>query len=255
MPEIEDAGRDGPTEDEEFGHFNRREQDPTFETGSQESAPRSAALMIHKELVVGPLQCNCAIVACERTREGIIIDPGEEGPRITNELAQYGIAVKYILHTHAHFDHIAAASFVKAVTSAPLCLHKADEFIYNKLPEQGRLFGFRFDSAPPIDRFVVDGEILEFGDCKLSVIHTPGHSPGGVCFHITGPGGDERLFSGDSLFAGSIGRTDLWGGNMELLLSSIRDRLFVLEKDLPVYPGHGPSTKIGIERTTNPFFN
>ena len=143
---------------------------------------------------------------------------------------------------------------MKTATSALVCLHKADEFIYNKLPEQGRLFGFNFDLAPPVEHFLEDGEILSFGDLTLSVIHTPGHSPGGVCLHIKGPKG-ERLFSGDTLFAGSIGRTDLWGGNMELLLNSIRDRLFVLDTDLPVYPGHGPSTKIGVERTTNPFFN
>jgi hydroxyacylglutathione hydrolase len=208
--------------------------------------------MIYRELVVGPLQCNCAILACDRTKEAILIDPGDEGERIAREVKALGLDVKFIFHTHAHFDHIGASGDVKAKFGAPLCLHKDDEMIYNNLPQQGRMFGMQFDAAPPIDRFITDEERITFGDCKVEVIHTPGHSPGGVCFRVSGPG-DERIFSGDSLFQASIGRTDLWGGDTDTLLTSIRNRLFVLEDDLPVHPGHGPSTKIGIEKRTNPF--
>lgn len=209
--------------------------------------------MIHKELVVGPLQCNCAILACERTKEAVVIDPGDEGARILAAIAQLGLEVKFVLHTHAHFDHIGGTAELKKTLAAPTCLHKGDEFIYNNLPGQGKMFGMQFGEAPPIEKFLEDGEILTFGDCKLEVIHTPGHSPGGVCYQVSGQS-DEKIFSGDTLFQRSIGRTDLWGGDTELLLKSVRERIFVREGDLPVFPGHGPSTRVGEERTSNPFF-
>ncbi|NBT58493.1 MBL fold metallo-hydrolase [bacterium] len=209
--------------------------------------------MIHKTFPVGPLQCNCSILACERTLEAIVIDPGDEPQKILQHLTQLGVKVKYLLHTHAHFDHIGATKDIKAQTSASVCLHKADQFIYEMLPMQGKMFGFQFETAPPVEKYLEDEEILQFGDHGIQVIHTPGHSPGGVCFKLTA--GDETLFSGDTLFKQSIGRTDLWGGNYEELIASIKNRLLVLNDDIGVFPGHGPSTLIGQEKRTNPFLN
>ncbi|NBX76092.1 MAG: MBL fold metallo-hydrolase [Proteobacteria bacterium] len=207
--------------------------------------------MIQKTFTVGPLQCNCTILACEKTLEAVIIDPGDEPQKIIQHLNQMGVSVKYLLHTHAHFDHIGGTKGVKAHTLAPVCLHSGDQAIYEMLPVQGKMFGMHFESAPPIEKFLQDEETLRFGEHEIQVIHTPGHSPGGVCFKLTG--GDETLFSGDSLFQGSIGRTDLWGGDYDQLIKSIKQRLLVLDDDIGVFPGHGPSTLIGKEKRNNPF--
>lgn len=209
--------------------------------------------MIQKTFVVGPLQCNCTLLACEKTREGVLIDPGDEAPRLISELQKTGVTIKYLLHTHAHFDHIGATGSLKAHTGAQICLHQADQFIYEMLPVQGQMFGMTFQAAPPVDHFVKDEEVLRFGEHSLEVIHTPGHSPGGICFKLTS--GEESVFSGDTLFQGSIGRTDLWGGDYELLIGSIKRRLMVLNDDILVIPGHGPQTVIGKEKRTNPFLN
>lgn len=209
--------------------------------------------MIKKTFVVGPLQCNCTLLACEKTREGVLVDPGDEAPRLMAGLKENGVTIKYLLHTHAHFDHIGATGALKAHTQARICLHQADQFIYEKLPLQGQMFGMQFDAAPPIDHFLSDEEVLRFGEHSLQVIHTPGHSPGGVCFKLTT--GDESLFSGDTLFQGSIGRTDLWGGDYDLLIRSIKNRLLILNDDISVIPGHGPQTLIGKEKRNNPFLN
>lgn len=209
--------------------------------------------MIHKTLVVGPLQCNCAILACERTKEAVIIDPGDEAERIAKEVTAEGFKVKYLLHTHAHFDHIGGTGGVKSSLGGTICLHRGDIDIYRNLPMQGQLFGFKFSAAPEVEKFIEDNEEIVFGDHRLEAIHTPGHSPGGLCFRSRG--GDELLFSGDSLFQQSIGRTDLWGGNHGQLLNSIRERIFTLEGDTKVFPGHGPATKVGVEKMSNPFFN
>jgi len=209
--------------------------------------------VLHKNLVVGPLQCNCAILACEKTREAVLIDPGDEAPRIIAELSAQNLTVKYLLHTHAHFDHVGATAGVKESQGGIVCVHKDDEQLFRNLPMQGRMFGFPMDAAPPIEKFLEDEEILTFGEHRLQVLHTPGHSPGGICLRLLD--GDEKVFSGDTLFQQSIGRTDLWGGNLELLLGSIRRRLFVLNDDTPVFPGHGPDTTIGVEKRTNPFLS
>ncbi len=209
--------------------------------------------MIHKTLVVGPLQCNCILLGCEKTKEAVLIDPGDEPDRIQAWVEEAGLKVKYLLHTHAHFDHIGATSGLYSQWRVPPCLHAADEAIYNQLPMQGKMFGMEFAPAPAVEKRLSDEEILTFGDYKLQVLHTPGHSPGSICFKSLQ--GKEDVFSGDTLFHESVGRSDLWGGDQRTLIKSIKDRLFVLEDELEVHPGHGPSTRIGHEKRHNPFLN
>ena len=208
--------------------------------------------MIHQNLVVGPLACNCALLACEETREAVLIDPGDEAPRILEAVAKANVTVKYLLHTHAHFDHVGATAGVRAKLDAKTCLHRGDEDLYRNLPLQGRMFGVPMDAAPPLEKYLEDNEVLAFGRYRIEVVHTPGHSPGSVCFRVTGDG-QERLFSGDTLFQGSIGRADLWGGDGRQLIRSIKTRLLAFDDEIPVYPGHGEATKIGTERRSNPF--
>jgi glyoxylase-like metal-dependent hydrolase (beta-lactamase superfamily II) len=207
--------------------------------------------MIRKTLPVGPLQCNCVLLACEKTREAVLIDPGDEAERILALVRSAGVSVKYLLHTHAHFDHVGATRALHTALKAPPCLHPQDQQLYDNLPLQGRYFGMTFEAAPPIEKFLADEEILTFGEHRLQIVHTPGHSPGSICFHLQGA--DEELFSGDTLFAGSVGRADLWGGDADTLIRSIENRLLVLSDELPVQPGHGPTTTIGRERRENPF--
>lgn len=209
--------------------------------------------MKHEIIVVGPLQCNCSILSCEKTLEAVIIDPGDEAQKIVKYVQAQNLKVKYVIHTHAHFDHFAGTAGVKAAIDATLCLHKADELLYQNLPMQGQMFGMHFDPAPPIEKFIENEETIAFGECKVEVIHTPGHSPGSICLKCQFPGG-EKLFSGDTLFRESVGRSDLWGGDHRTLISSIKTRLFPLEDGLPVYPGHGPDTSIWHEKKNNPFF-
>jgi hydroxyacylglutathione hydrolase len=209
--------------------------------------------MIQKSIVVGPLQCNCMLLACERTGEAVLIDPGDEPQKILKALGEPNLKIKYLLHTHAHFDHFGATKAVKASSGGIVTLHKADEPLWNALTKQGQMFGFEFEEPVTVEKFVEDGEVLAFGDHRLEVIHTPGHSPGSLCFKLQD--GKETIYSGDTLFYRSIGRADLWGGDGRQLLRSIRERLFVLEDDLKVYPGHGPSTLIGEEKRQNPFLS
>jgi glyoxylase-like metal-dependent hydrolase (beta-lactamase superfamily II) len=211
--------------------------------------------MWQKRFVVGPFQCNCWILACDKTKEAIVIDPGDEPSVLLSAIEAQGINVKYLLHTHAHLDHVGATRSLKAKGHGDICLHQADKFLYDMLPLQGQMFGLTLPNGSPIDKFIEDEEELHFGEHKLKVIHTPGHSPGGVCFQVGVGSAQEQLFSGDTLFQMSVGRTDLWGADQDLMFRSIKDRLFTLEDELPVHPGHGPSTSIGFEKSNNPFFN
>jgi glyoxylase-like metal-dependent hydrolase (beta-lactamase superfamily II) len=211
--------------------------------------------MIHEQLVVGPLRCNCHLLADARTREAVVIDPGDDAPEILAVIRRLGLRVVALLHTHAHFDHIGATRELREATGAPVLLHAGDRELYEALPEQvaafGGMFGLPLGEArepAPVDRFVEDGDVVRFGREELRVLHTPGHTPGSVCY-----AGEGRVFTGDTLFRRSIGRTDLPGGDFEREARSILERLYTLDPGTVVYPGHGPETRIGEERAENPF--
>jgi len=200
---------------------------------------------------VGPLQCNCTILADPVSREAVVIDPGDEPERILRALQAAKLNPVALLHTHAHLDHITASRAVKEATGAPIRLHPADRPLYDALPEQARFFGFRAEEPLPPDAPLRDAETVRFGPYTLRAIHTPGHTPGSTCFFLEGD--HPVLFSGDTLFHRSIGRTDLWGGDTDAILGSIRSKLFALPGDVPVVCGHGPDTTIDEEKRLNPF--
>jgi len=211
--------------------------------------------MLLESRAVAPFFKNGFLLGCEVTREAILIDPGDEAPELLDLVASEKLAVKYILLTHAHMDHVSGVAQAKRVTGAPIGLHDADLPLYNMAVEQGRMFGYKVEQPPAPDFFYdLAAAPLAFGRHDVRVLHTPGHSPGGVCLRV-GAAGQPGLevFAGDTLFANSIGRTDLPGGNLKTLLHSIRTQLFVLEDSTIVYPGHGPETTIGDERRNNPF--
>jgi glyoxylase-like metal-dependent hydrolase (beta-lactamase superfamily II) len=200
-----------------------------------------------------PFYKNGFVVGCERTREGVIIDPGDEVDGLLASVRDHDLQIKYILLTHAHIDHITGVAAAKDAVDAPVYLHKDDLFLYDSVERQGAMFGFKVRQQPPIDAFY-DRSPIDFGGYEVRVHHTPGHCPGGVCLQIGAKGAAGKdLFVGDTLFAGSIGRTDLPGGDYETLLRSITGALFPLGDDSIVHPGHGADSTIGRERKTNPF--
>ena len=209
--------------------------------------------MIVEVRAVAPFYKNGFVVGCERTREGVLIDPGDEVDGLLAATRDHDLDIRYILLTHAHIDHITGVGTAKGAFDVPVCLHAADLPLYDAVELQAAKFGLHATKQPPVDHFY-DGTPLGFGDYDVRVHHTPGHSPGGVCLQIGrhGEAGAE-LFVGDTLFAGSIGRTDLPGGSYETLMRSITGVLFPLGDASVVHPGHGPDTTIGRERTTNPF--
>jgi hydroxyacylglutathione hydrolase len=202
-------------------------------------------------VVVGPISCNCSIVACAATGVAAVIDPGGHPERILTAMRNLGCTVKYLLHTHGHFDHILATGEIAAATGADILIHSSDKALYESLPSQGRMFGFRAAAPPSATRFFEDGEELAIGKLSAKVLHTPGHTPGSVGFYF----GPEQalLLSGDTLFADSIGRTDFEGGSYRDIETSIRTKLYTLPGDTRVIPGHGPDTSIEHEREHNPF--
>jgi hydroxyacylglutathione hydrolase len=200
---------------------------------------------------VGPLQCNCSILVDEASRKAVVIDPGDEPERILAALEAARVETVALLHTHAHFDHVTGTSDVSRATSAPILLHPADRPLYDALPDQAAFFGIAAQTPLPPSAALADGQIIPFGRFELRAIHTPGHTPGSTCFALSGDA--PLLFSGDTLFRRSIGRTDLWGGDTEAILASIREKLFRLPGDVSVVCGHGPGTTIEEERRLNPF--
>jgi len=203
---------------------------------------------------VPPFFKNGYVVACEHTGEAILIDPGDEVPQLLDVVSKQSLRVKFILLTHAHLDHITGVGAAKAALNVPIWLHRDDLFLYEALVEQGRMFGIRTEPQPPVDAFFVPGRPLTFGRYVVDVLWTPGHCPGGVCLAVGLAGGDAReLFVGDTLFAGSVGRTDLPGGDAGRLIRSIHEVLFRFPDDTVVHAGHGPVTTIGKERKDNPF--
>lgn len=210
--------------------------------------------MIVETQAVGPFYKNGFLVGCEETREAVLIDPGDEVASLLAVAGRQRLAIRYILLTHAHVDHVTGVPAARAALGVPVYLHKDDLFLYDRAVEQGSMFGLHVDPLPPIDRFYAPGEAINFGRYEVHALHTPGHCPGGVCLQIGRIGETGKdLFVGDTLFAGSIGRTDLPGGNHATLLASIRDVLLAFDDDARVYPGHGPNTTVGRERRTNPF--
>jgi glyoxylase-like metal-dependent hydrolase (beta-lactamase superfamily II) len=209
--------------------------------------------MILETRAVPPFLKNGFVVGCDRTREAVLIDPGDEAGDLLAAVRALDVHVRYVLLTHAHVDHVTGVAAVKETLGAPVCLHRDDLFLYEMAVEQGALFGLAVRRPPPVDVYY-DMSPIAFGDQEVRVHHTPGHCPGGVCLQI-GPAGQPggHLFVGDTLFAGSIGRTDLPGGDYETLMRSITGVLFPLGDEAIVHPGHGPDTTIRRERTTNPF--
>lgn len=210
---------------------------------------RKSAMQLSR-LVVGPLQVNCYIIFDEKTKEAIVIDPGDDAQDILHLVNGKGLKVKYIVNTHAHFDHVGANKLLKEATGAELLIHEGDSALLGATTNQARMFGMTATSSPKADRFVKHGDVITAGDVSLTVLHTPGHSAGGISLV-----GDGVVFTGDALFAGSVGRTDLMGGDLMTLITAIKEHLMTLPDDTIVLSGHGPQSTIGEERADNPFLN
>ncbi len=195
---------------------------------------------------LGELQANAYLVLGNGTN--LIIDPGGDPTRLAARIERIGTAPAAILLTHGHWDHVAGVGELKDRFDAPIYLHEADRFLYEHVPAQAEYFGFRAGPQPPVDRVVSDGQVIEAGPLRFEVLHTPGHTPGGVCYRI-----GDVVFVGDTIFAGGIGRCDLPGGSYEQLIGSIRRKILTLEDAVTLYPGHGPPTTVDAERTSNPF--
>jgi hydroxyacylglutathione hydrolase len=203
---------------------------------------------------VPPFMKNGFVLADETTREGVLIDPGDEVDELLEVIAAQRFTIVYILLTHAHLDHITGVRRAREALRVPVILHADDRPLYDAIVQEGIAFGFRLEPQPAPDRYYAPGEVFRFGRYEIRWHHTPGHSPGGVCLEVTEPGLPAKtLIVGDTLFAGSIGRTDLPGGHHPTLIASIRDVLFPFGDAAVVHPGHGPSTTIGEERRSNPY--
>jgi glyoxylase-like metal-dependent hydrolase (beta-lactamase superfamily II) len=201
-------------------------------------------------LVVGPLGVNCIVLADADSGEGVVIDPGSDGDRICSTVKRQGLTVKAVLNTHGHFDHVGANAGVVACSAAPLLIHDADVPCLSRAAVAAASYGLSCSDSPMPDGFLEQGQEITFGGLRLLVLHTPGHTPGGCCFYLPD---DKLLISGDTLFAESVGRTDLPGGDHNTLIASITGRLMTLADDVRVIPGHGPATTIGHERRRNPY--
>ncbi|MFQ5883221.1 MAG: MBL fold metallo-hydrolase [Candidatus Methylomirabilales bacterium] len=197
---------------------------------------------------IGPLETNAYLLVDEGSRQALLIDPGLESEGIYDIILHQGLQLSAIVNTHGHFDHVCGNAFFKAKTGAPVLVHREDAAIMRQAAEQALTFGFQVATPPPPDRLLTEGDEVAMGTSRFEVLHTPGHTSGGICLY-----GHGVVFVGDTLFAGSIGRTDLPEGSYEVLLASIRSKLLSLPDDTAVYPGHGPATTVGEERVHNPF--
>jgi hydroxyacylglutathione hydrolase len=206
--------------------------------------------MIHKIFPVGPLQCNCSVLGDEQTREAMVIDPGDQIEGILEILRQEKLVLKQIVITHAHIDHVGGAMKLKAATGAPILMNQNDYALLKMLDMQAAWVGMRPPGEVHVDEAIGQGRVLKIGEIPASVIHTPGHTEGSICVYIPE---EKKLIAGDTLFAGSIGRTDLPGGSMEKIMRSLHTQVLALPDETEVTPGHGPITTIGEERETNPF--
>ena len=207
--------------------------------------------MIIEKLVVGELQANCYIIADEKTRRALVIDPGEEAEKILGVITQNELKVIYIVNTHAHIDHIGANDIIRENTGASLLIHSADAYLLKDM-EMNLSTIMNEERGPllPPTRVLEDGDEIKVDQICLQVLHTPGHTPGSICLYVK-----DRVFAGDTIFAGGVGRVDLPGGNFTDLQNSIREKLLTLPKEVIVHPGHGPDTTIGKEKKSNPFIN
>jgi glyoxylase-like metal-dependent hydrolase (beta-lactamase superfamily II) len=214
--------------------------------------------LVIETLPIGSYACNCSIIYSQKTREAIVIDPGNDHRTLLKKITDLKLTVKKLLHTHAHFDHIGRSNEVRAQTGATIHLHKDDQFLYDQLQMQGTFFGQSVDVPGPIDHYLQHDEEFHFEDNEiitfLKTIHTPGHTPGSCCFYSQGFS-TPLLFAGDTLFQNSIGRTDLPGGDSRKILQSIKEKIFTLPEETLVITGHGPMTNIAHEKQFNPFLS
>ena len=206
--------------------------------------------IFHKIFPVGVLQCNCSVIGDEQTREAMVIDPGDDIERVLAIVRQHGLTVKQIVITHGHIDHIGGAMKLKAATGAPVAMNAADEEQIKLLPTQAAWIGVADPGNVKLDQHTKDQDSFTAGALKATILHTPGHTEGSSCLYFPE---EKKLIAGDTLFAGSIGRTDLPGGDMKKIMNSLHGKLMALPDETIVVPGHGPMTTIGEERETNPF--
>jgi hydroxyacylglutathione hydrolase len=206
--------------------------------------------MIHEILPVGPLQCNCSIIGDETSREAMVIDPGDDIADVLAIIQKHNLTVKQIVITHAHIDHVGGAMKVRAATGAPILLNHNDYTLLKMLDLQADWVGMQSPGKVEIDHSLNEQDTVKAGSLIANVMHTPGHTEGSICLYFPA---EKKLIAGDTLFAGSIGRTDLPGGSFENIMRSLHDKLLSLPDETAVVPGHGPLTSIGVERETNPF--
>jgi hydroxyacylglutathione hydrolase len=225
------------------------------------------AKLIHEILPVGMLQCNCHIVGDPRTHEALVIDPGDDAERILDVIHRHELRVSSIVITHTHIDHVGGLRRIQEATGAPVQMHADDLELYRMLDVQAAWIGWRAPEMVEVGELLREGDAIRWGRFEVQVLHTPGHTKGSVCLYMPNMPDDRaaavaakstehepgRLFAGDTLFAGSIGRTDLWGGSFETIIRSLKGKVLELPDETIVYPGHGPSTTIGEERESNPF--
>ncbi len=206
--------------------------------------------LIVETIPVGPLQCNCTILGDLVSRKAIVVDPGGDAEILLGRLVELNLQVERIIHTHAHLDHFLASGKMKVATGAKLALHREDLFLWDMLEDQCRMFGIPFEPPPPPDQWLENEEEIDLNDLQGKALHTPGHTPGSMCFLFES---QKLLIAGDTLFQGSIGRTDLWGGDFKKIEKSIQEKLYTLDEETSVITGHGESTSIGHEMRANSF--